>query len=147
MRREHGERARESAWPLIVLQPWLRILEHFAVVIDGLSDLFEEGDECGDAEYLGADEESLNPGWGYLDCTHTVQDPDDELHVLQSEAEVVGGQLFVKVNDVDPGLVAKEVFEVLAGGRKHHFVRPEDLALADQGDVHILAGAEVLAQG
>ena len=41
----------------------------------------------------------------------------------------------------------KEVFEVFAAGGEDNLVGPEDLTLADQGDVNILAGAEVLAEG
>ena len=147
MRRQHRERQGQRAWPLSVLQPRLRILDHLAVVIDRFTDLLEEGDEGGDAEDLGTDEQRLDPGGGDLHRAHAVQDPDDELHILQSEAEVIGGQLLVQVNDVDPRLVAKEVFEILARGGEHDLVGPEDLALADQGDVHMLASAEILAQG
>ena len=46
----------------------------------------------------------------------------------------------------DPGLVPEEVLEVLAAAREDDLVGAEDLALADEGDVHILARAQVLAQ-
>jgi hypothetical protein len=146
MRRQHRQSPREGAWPLSVLEPRLSVLDHLAIVIDRLADLFEERDERGDAEDLGADEESLDPGWGDLHRAHAVQDTDDELNILEGETEVIGGKLLVQVDDIDPRLVTEKVLEVLARGREHDLVGPEDLALADQGDVHILAGAEVLTQ-
>ena len=116
VRGQHRERPRQSARPLGVLQPRLRILDHLAVVIDidRFTDLLEERDEGGDAEDLGTDQQRLDPGGGDLHRAHAVQYTDNELDILQSEAKVIGGQLLVQVDDVDTRLVAEEVFEILA---------------------------------
>ena len=69
------------------------------------------------------------------------------MNILQSQAEIVGSQFLVKIYNIDTRPVPKEVFEVFAAGGEDNLVGPEDLTLADQGDVNILAGAEVLAEG
>ena len=133
---------------LAVLQPgrW-SILQDLATIIDGVSDLFEKGDEGWDAKDLSTYEQCLNPGRRYLHSANTIQDANDQLHILKCEAQIIGCQLLVQVNDVDTWLVSEEIFEVLAAAGEDHLVSPEHLALADQGDVHILASAEVLTQG
>jgi hypothetical protein len=61
---------------------------------------------------LGTDEKSLNSLGRYLHCPNTVENPNDELHILQSQAEIIRSQLLVQVNDIHSWLMPEKIFEV-----------------------------------
>ena len=126
---------------------------------EGFADFLQEGNESGDAQHLGAHQQSLDPLRVDLDLVYsdmwcngchsleggstyrpdTVEDADDELDILQGEVEVVGGQLLVQVDDGDGRLVAEKVAEIFAAGREHHLVRAQYLATADERNINITA--------
>ena len=53
-------------------------------------------------QYLGAHQQRFNPLGGYFHRAHAVEDADDELHILQRQVQVVGGQFLVEVDERDP---------------------------------------------
>ena len=131
----------------IVLQSGRARLAGQLTLINGVSNLLEEGDESGDSKYLGTNKQRLDPLRRDLNCANTVENSNDELDILESEAEIVWRQLLVKINDVHTGLVTEEIFEVFAAGGEDQLVCPEHLAATHQRDIHILARTQVLAAG